>query len=94
VHRDERWYPRATEFRPARFLPDSGEIRHPHAYYPFGAGPRACIGRHFAMVEAQLLLAAIAQRYRLRLAPGQDVKLQNRVTLGPQKPIRMILEAR
>lgn len=94
VHRDERWYPRATEFRPERFLPESSEIKHPHAYYPFGAGPRACIGRHFAMVEAQLMLAAIAQKFRLRLASGQDVKLNTRVTLGPLQPIRMTLEAR
>jgi cytochrome P450 len=94
VHRDDRWFPRATEFRPERFLPDSDEIKHQHAYYPFGAGPRACIGRHFAMVEAQLILAAIAQRFRLRLVPGQDVKLNTRVTLGPMAPIRMTIEAR
>ena len=94
MHLDPRWFPRPTEFRPQRFLPGSGEVLHPHAYAPFGAGPRACLGRNFAMVEAQLLLAAIAQRFRVRLAPGQDVRLNPRVTLGPQQPIQMVLQAR
>jgi cytochrome P450 len=94
MHNDPRWFPRPSEFRPQRFLQNSGEVLHPHAYAPFGAGPRACLGRHFALVEAQLLLAAIAQRFRVRLVPGQEVKLNPRVTLGPQAPIQMVLEAR
>lgn len=94
VHRDDRWFPGAADFRPGRFLPDSGGVRHPHAYLPFGAGPRACIGRHFATTEATLMLATIAQRYAPRLAPGQDVRMNPRVTLAPQFPIRMELEPR
>lgn len=94
LHNDPRWFPRPTEFRPARFAPDSGEVLHPHAYVPFGAGPRACIGSRFAMMEATLLLAAIAQRFTIRLAPGQDVKLNPRVTMGPLAPIMVDLEAR
>lgn len=94
MHHDPRWFPRPAEFRPERFLPDSGEVLHSHAYAPFGAGPRACIGSRFAMVEAQLLLAAIAQRFRVKLAPGQDVHLNPRITMGPQKPIMVELEAR
>lgn len=94
MHHDARWFPRPAEFRPQRFLPDSGEILHPHAYVPFGAGPRQCIGSRFAMMEATLLLAAIAQRYRIRLAPGQDVKLNPRLTMGPNQPIMVDLEAR
>ena len=69
--------------------------RQPHAFIPFGAGPRACIGRHFAMAELVLMLASIAQRCELRLAPGQDVRMNARVTLAPQFPIQMeILERR
>ncbi len=94
MHQDDRWFHRAAQFRPHRFIPGSGEILHPHAYAPFGAGPRMCIGHRFAMVEAELLLAAIAQRFRLVLAPGQDIKLNPRVTLGPSQPILMTLEAR
>ncbi|MCB9650448.1 MAG: cytochrome P450 [Deltaproteobacteria bacterium] len=94
MHHDERWFPKPGEFRPQRFLPNSDMLRHRHAYAPFGAGPRACLGKNFALIEAQLLLAAIAQRFRVRLVPGQDVKLNPRVTLGPRAPIQMILEAR
>ena len=94
MHRDDRWFPGAAEFRPARFLPDSGGVRHPHAYAPLGAGPRACIGRHFALTEATLMLARIAQRFAPRVAPGQDVRLNARVTLAPQFPISMELEPR
>lgn len=94
MHRDDRWFPGAADYRPARFLPDSGGVRHAHAYAPFGAGPRACIGRHFAMTEATLMLAIVAQRFAPRLAPGQDVRMNARVTLAPQFPIEMELEPR
>lgn len=94
AQRDPRWFPRPDEFRPDRFREGSNEILHPHAYLPFGAGSRTCIGRHFAMAEAQLILATVAQRYRLRLEPGQQVVLSPRVTLGPREPIRMRIEAR
>lgn len=95
LHRDERWFPDPARFWPERFLPDSDGVRHPHAFIPFGAGPRACIGRHFAMAELILMLATIAQRHELRLAPGQDVRLNARVTLAPQFPIKMeIMERR
>ena len=94
VHHDARWFPEPGAFRPQRFVSGSGEVTHPHAYLPFGAGPRACIGKHFAMVEAQLLLAQIARRWSLGLEPGQDVRLAPRVTLGPNRPIRMISRRR
>jgi cytochrome P450 len=94
MHRDARWFPSPEEFRPERFLPGSDEIKHPHAFLPFGAGPRACIGRHFAMAETILMIATIAQHWRLLLVPGQDIRMNARVTLAPQFPIRMELEAR
>jgi cytochrome P450 len=94
MHRDERWFPDHAEFLPDRFLPESGGVKHPHAFIPFGAGPRACIGRHFGMAEATLMLAVIAQRFKPRLAPGQEVRLHARVTLAPQFPIEMELEPR
>jgi len=94
MHHDPRWFPRPSEFRPDRFLPSSGEYNHPQAFLPFGAGPRACIGSRFAMMEAVLLLAAIAQRFRIRLSPGQNVRLNPRVTMGPSAPIMVRLESR
>jgi cytochrome P450 len=93
-HRDPRWFPNPDAFVPGRFLPESNGVRHAHAYLPFGAGIRQCVGSHFGMIEGTLLLAAIAQRYRLTLASDQDVHLAPRVTLGPLRPILMRLEAR
>jgi cytochrome P450 len=64
------------------------------AYFPFGGGPRVCIGAGFAMMEAILLLATIAQRYRIRLAPHQRVEPLASITLRPKKGIRVTLEER
>ena len=64
------------------------------AYIPFGAGPRICIGAAFAMAEAMIILATIAQRYRLRLKPGFPVEPQGLITLRPRHGLRMILERR
>src|SRR5262249_35916004 len=66
-HRDERWFPNPTRYWPDRFAAGSNGQLHPHAYLPFGAGPRACIGRHFGLAEAQLIVATIAKRYRMRM---------------------------
>jgi cytochrome P450 len=66
IHRDERWYDDPETFRPARWRGDlRGEIPD-FAYLPFGAGPRICIGREFALVEAKLALATIGRRYDCR----------------------------
>jgi cytochrome P450 len=63
------------------------------AYFPFGGGPRICIGNHFAMVEATLILASVLQRYRLELLPGQRLELRPSVTLrqkGPGLRVRLV----
>jgi cytochrome P450 len=93
VHRDPRWWPAADEFRPERFLVEDPD-RPKYAYIPFGGGPRICIGNHFAMMEAQLVLATIAQHYRLRLAPGEEVTPNPMITLVPKDGIRMVVEGR
>jgi cytochrome P450 len=64
------------------------------AYLPFGAGPRVCIGASLALIEATIILAETARRYRLRLAPGQAVAMKPRTTLRPLGPIGMELERR
>lgn len=73
LHRDPRWWEEPDRFEPERFTPERSANRHKFAYLPFGAGPRQCIGNHFAMMEAQLVLATVASRYQLRLRPGHPV---------------------
>jgi cytochrome P450 len=95
THRDKRWFGEdAGEFRPERWDNDLARRLPRCAYYPFVDGPRICIGIHFAMMEAILLLATVASRYRLELAPGQTLKLLPSITLRPRGGIRMILHDR
>lgn len=79
-------------FRPERWDPVQTEKVPQGAYFPFGAGPRMCIGMPFAQLETKLLLATILQHYMPRLAPGFQVALQPRVTLRPKYGMRMVLE--
>jgi cytochrome P450 len=94
VHRDKRWFPDPETFQPERW--DHDLIKHlPRcAYFPFGDGARVCIGNHFALMEAVLLLAAIAQKYHLRLEPGQTLELVPSITLRPRHGVHMRLGAR
>jgi cytochrome P450 len=84
VHRHPDHWPNPEGFDPTRFLPNAPP-RHRHAYLPFGAGRRQCIGGSFAMLEATLLLATIAQRFRLNLLPGTHPTPQPTVTLRPSQ---------
>jgi cytochrome P450 len=79
-------------FRPERWDPAQGEKPPQWAYFPFGGGPRACIGMPFAQMEARLLLVTILQAYAPRLAPGQRIATKPRITLRPKYGMRMILE--
>jgi cytochrome P450 len=84
VHRDPRWFPNPEGFDPDRWEPARAAEIPRYAYFPFGGGPRVCIGNHFAMMEAALILAMIVQRYRLELLPGQELRLEPSVTLRPK----------
>ena len=66
IHRRADYYPDPLAFRPERMLPDAKKARPRHHFLPFGAGPRVCIGSHFALMEAQLVLATMVQHARLR----------------------------
>jgi cytochrome P450 len=79
-------------FRPERWDPANGQKVPQGAYFPFGAGPRICIGMPFAQMETRLLLATILQRYTPRLVPGFPVVLQPKVTIRPKYGMKMILE--
>ena len=93
VHRDPRWFDDPETFKPERW--DNDLIKHlPRcAYFPFGDGPRICIGNHFAMMEAVLLLATIARRYRLEIEPGQTLEVMPSITLRPRHALYMRLKA-
>ncbi|MDP9362486.1 MAG: cytochrome P450, partial [Acidobacteriota bacterium] len=88
THRDPRWWPDPDRFDPLRFTAEAKTARPKLAYFPFGAGPRICIGEGFAWMEAVLILATLAQRWRLELI-SRDVQPQASITLRPKGGIRM-----
>jgi len=94
VHRDPRHYPDPDRFDPERWLPECQASRPKFSYFPFGGGPRLCIGEAFAWMEGVLLLATIAQRWRFHLAPGARVAVQPVITLRPRHGIKMTAEPR
>ena len=89
MHRDPRFFERPEEFDPDRWTTEATQKLPRFAYFPFGGGPRLCIGASFAMMEATLLLATIAQRFQLNLVPGHPVTPQPGITLRPRHGIRM-----
>jgi cytochrome P450 len=94
MHRDPRWFERAEEFLPERWEDGLAKRLPRFAYFPFGGGPRQCIGNTFALMEATLVLATIAQRYRFRLVANHPVVPLPSITLRPRHGIRAFLEAR
>jgi cytochrome P450 len=96
VHRDPRWYDDPETFDPDRWTNDRVSDRPNYAYFPFGGGPRHCIGKHLSMLEAQMILATVARSYRLRLAPEQsaDLDFAPSLTMHPSEPIRMEVRKR
>jgi cytochrome P450 len=94
MHHDSRYYPEPFTFDPERWAQEARESRPKFSYFPFGGGPRVCIGEQFAWMEGVLLIATIAQRWRLRLAPGQRVEPKPMITLRPRYGMRMRAESR
>lgn len=94
MHRNPRFYPDPERFDPLRFTPEAEAARPKFAYFPFGGGPRVCIGEPFAWTEGILALAALGQFWQPRLVPGQRIEPQPLITLRPKGGITMILEKR
>ncbi len=94
IQRNAEFWPEPLKFRPERFTPEAKAGRSKFVYFPFGAGGRQCIGEGFAWMEGVLVLATLAQKWRLRLVPGQTIGLQPKITLRPKPEIRMIPELR
>lgn len=79
---------------PERWTPEAQAARPKFSYFPFGAGTRICIGEQFAWMEGILLIAALAQKWRMRLEPDQLVEAQPLITLRPRHGMRMVLTRR
>jgi cytochrome P450 len=93
LHHDRKHWDSPETFDPDRFLPERAAGRHRHAYMPFGHGPRQCIGNHFAMLEALVLLAVLRRRVSAKLVPGHVVVPAAATTLRPKQGLRMTLHA-
>ena len=94
MHHDERYYPEPERFDPERWTPEARAARPKYSYFPFGGGPRMCIGEQFAWMEGILLIATLAQKWKMRLVPGHPVKMQPLITLRPKHGMRMTIEGR
>jgi cytochrome P450 len=94
LHRLPQYWEDPETFDPERFSPENSADRPKFVYVPFGAGPRQCIGNQFALIEAHLSVATLAQRYRLQLVKGHRVEPWPLITLRPRYGMPMFIEAR
>jgi len=94
THHDARFFVDPERFDPERFSPENEKQIPEYAYLPFGGGPRICVGNSLAMMETRLIVATIASRYRLLLAPGQTVAMDPLITLNPKGGMSMTVVAR
>ncbi|MFO0605615.1 MAG: cytochrome P450 [Polyangiales bacterium] len=94
THRHPTYWPDPEGFDPERFLDGAKDDRPTLAYFPFGAGPRKCIGETFALVEATMLLATLARRFELALRPGAEPAHEPAVTLRLKRPVLMRVRPR
>lgn len=92
MHRDKRFYDEPEAFRPERWLTDHD--RPEYTYFPFGGGPRHCIGHRFATVEAQLLLATLAQQWDLVTMTDEPLSVRPSITLRPTDPVEAVVRDR
>lgn len=94
VHRDPRWYDAPDTFEPERWSRERVQDRPNYAYFPFGGGPRHCIGKHLSMLEAQLILSTVAQNYCLEYPSNASLDLHASLTMHPDDPLEMIVRKR
>jgi cytochrome P450 len=95
MQRSEKYFSHAKEFLPERFKNGKVEGVPEYAYFPFGGGPRVCIGNHFAIMEATLVLATVVQHYTIALAPNHHkLETEPLITLRPKDGLRMIVKKR
>jgi len=94
THRDPRFFPDPLRFDPGHFTPQAKSERTKFTYFPFGAGVRQCIGESFALMESVLLLATLAQKWKLTDLPDHRVEPQPLITLRPKNGMLMRVEER
>jgi cytochrome P450 len=94
VHRSASVWEDPLRFVPERFLPERSEVRHRFAWFPFGAGPRQCIGIGLAMLELTLTLATLLQNFDFDLLPGSEVRPSPRIALQPDRAVKVRLKVR
>ncbi len=94
MHHDARYFAEPLRFNAERWTPEAREARPQFSYFPFGGGPRRCIGEGFAWMQGILLLATLAQRWRMKLVPGHPVALKPVMTLRPKHGMRMTVARR
>ena len=94
THRDERYFDEPDAFKPERWAPEIAERLPKYAYFPFGGGPRQCIGNYFAMMEIVLLMATIGQRFRFRLDSEHKVEVLPVLSLRPRDGIKAYIQPR
>ena len=94
LHRHPEFWPDAERFDPDRFQPNRSQARHSYCYLPFAAGPRTCIGAGMAMLETQLVLAQIVQRFQVRVVPDHPIETVAKVTLKPRYGLPVTLNRR
>jgi cytochrome P450 len=89
VHRDPAHWENPQTFDPDRWLPERAADRHRYAYFPFGAGPRHCIGKQLSLVEAKVITSTVARRYSLELESSPEIRLRPSLTMHPRNPVRV-----
>ena len=94
VHRSPRYWDDPEAFDPDRFSPERSANRPRFAYFPFGGGPRHCIGKQFSMAEAKVIAATVAREFRLRRVDDGPLELRGSLTMHPTEPVEMRIEAR
>jgi cytochrome P450 len=94
IHRHPAFWDEPDQFRPERFLPGRAGGRHKFAYFPFGGGPRACIGNTFALIEGALVLAGLAQRFQFRPADDREMDIDMTFVLRPKRAVNVVVRKR
>ena len=91
LHRSDKHFSNPIQFDPDRWMSDDQRALPKYAFFPFGGGPRSCIGEGFAWMELRIVLAEILRRWRFEIVPGQTVKPKASITLRPERPIQVIV---